>query len=1237
MSRLFKWSLLALLSLCLLLVVGLAVLLGSAAGSRWLLGQVPGLQVQGFEGRLAGDWQARHLEWAQGEQRVTLVAPQLDWSLRCLFQLRLCIKRLAVEEVQLVFPPDEEAPPADEEPGAIRLPELRLPLRIDLRQATIGRLSLNGSELLHDLELSTEWNEQGLRIETLRVEQGEALRLVASGQVVPSGQWPLQLNGSLSLPAPGERPWALALHAEGELQRTLRLAIDSGGYLAGRLEGTLQPLQPNLPASLLLSAHGFRAADGLPATLTLDHLRLQAEGDMQAGYRVSGGAQLPAQGRPIAVALNGLATLSGAQIDELRLDAGEEQSLALSGNVAWEGALNIDARLRWRDFPWLRLYPMDPPPPVALRRLDAEISYLDGSYLGNFAGDLDGPAGPFSLSSPVSGNLSEVHLPSLQLEAGQGRATGQLSLGFAETIRWNTRLVLSALDPAYWVADLPGSLDGTLVSDGQLHEDSLDARADLQLDGELRNLPTSLALLGRVEGERWILSRLALQMGDNRVQGRGLLTSELAAELELVLPRLEQLWPDLRGAVQGRLDLSGTREQPRGLLSLDGRRLGYGEARVNSLRISGNLGERNQARLDLLADGLRTGDTDWGRLTLTGNGDLQTQAVALQLTGELLEAELGLAGRLERGDGGWQWQGRLEEALLAAAEQRWRLQAPATLERLADGRLLLGPQCWRSSNASLCGEGEQRLLPEPSLRYRLRDFDLTTLARWLPADFAWQGELNGDVELDLPEAGPQGRVRLDAGRGSLRVRESGEWLDFPYQALFLDGRLQPEQVDLQARFDGGELGELRLDARIDPRGEEKPLQGTFALRGLNLTAARPFVPQVEQLEGQVNGDGQLSGSLLAPEINGQLRLSDGLLAGGELPTRLENLGLLATIRGQRLDLEGGWRSGERGTGQIGGWLGWQDGLAADIRVSGRRLPVVVPPYAELDVEPDLRIQLTDQGLALGGRIQVPRGDITIRELPPSTVKVSPDVIIVGEEAEDQAESRPIRMDITVLVGQEELNFSGFGLTADVAGDIHIGDQLDTRGELALNRGRYRAYGQRLTIRRARLLFVGPIDQPFLDVEAIRRVDEVVAGLRITGSAASPRVEVFSEPAMGQEQALSYLVLGRPLGSGDDGVGDAALLAQAAIGLGLAGSAGITGNIARQLGIKDFLLETEGSGAQTSVVASGRLSDRLTLSYGVGVFESVNTLSLRYRLSRRVFLQAASGLASSLDIFYRRDF
>jgi translocation and assembly module TamB len=198
----------------------------------------------------------------------------------------------------------------------------------------------------------------------------------------------------------------------------------------------------------------------------------------------------------------------------------------------------------------------------------------------------------------------------------------------------------------------------------------------------------------------------------------------------------------------------------------------------------------------------------------------------------------------------------------------------------------------------------------------------------------------------------------------------------------------------------------------------------------------------------------------------------------------------------------------------------------------------------------------------------------------------------------------------------------------------VGNDLDTRGELSLNNGRYRAYGQRLTIRRARLLFIGPIDQPYLDVEAIRRVDSVVAGLRLSGNAEQPTSEVFSEPAMSQEQALSYLVLGRPLGQNS---GDNNMLAQAALAMGLAGSAPLTGGLAQGLGIKDFQLDTAGSGTSTSVVASGSLSERLSLRYGVGVFEPANTIALRYELSKRLYLEAASGLASSLDLFYRRDF
>ena len=98
-----------------------------------------------------------------------------------------------------------------------------------------------------------------------------------------------------------------------------------------------------------------------------------------------------------------------------------------------------------------------------------------------------------------------------------------------------------------------------------------------------------------------------------------------------------------------------------------------------------------------------------------------------------------------------------------------------------------------------------------------------------------------------------------------------------------------------------------------------------------------------------------------------------------------------------------------------------------------------------------------------------------------------------------------------------------------------------------------------------------------------------------------------------------------------------MLGQAALGLGLAGAAPITRHIGDALGLEDFVVESEGQGVDTQVVASGSLTDKLSVRYGVGVFEPSNNLALRYELSRRLYLEAVSGFASSLDFFYRIDF
>src|SRR5690606_31908244 len=137
---------------------------------------------------------------------------------------------------------------------------------------------------------------------------------------------------------------------------------------------------------------------------------------------------------------------------------------------------------------------------------------------------------------------------------------------------------------------------------------------------------------------------------------------------------------------------------------------------------------------------------------------------------------------------------------------------------------------------------------------------------WLPKDFAWQGLLGADINLDIPASGPKGSVHVDASGGTLRVRDNGRWIDFPYQVLRLDSTLDPRRIDTRLDFRGERLGELNLTTRLDPLGKDKPLSGDFRLTGLDLSIARPFVPMVERLVGQLNGSGRLSGTLLAPQV-----------------------------------------------------------------------------------------------------------------------------------------------------------------------------------------------------------------------------------------------------------------------------------------------------------------------------------------------------------------------------------
>lgn len=1215
------------LLLLVVLLLGLAVsVLVTQSGSRWLLNQVPGLTVQGWQGAVLTQWRAEQLQWQQDELLVQLNDAHMQFRPSCLLRSTLCLDVLEVARFELTLPP---AQTEDEPSATLELPSLELPFALEIQRVQVGEFILNGESLLSDAGLQAKWQSGVIDIGELALNYQD-YGLQAKGQITANGDWPVALQLSAQLPMPDAEVLNVQAHLSGSLQ-ALTLDVTAQGYLAAQLQGQLQPLDANLPAQLSIKVPSFKAAADLPASLTLADVVLQLNGDLQAGYQITGLAQLPNTPEQMRLTIAALLKASGAELRALRLSAGEEAFVALTGAVNWQQEIDAQAQLQWQDFPWSSLLEQEDIP-VQLHTLAGQVGYKDGAYQGQLNGDLNGPAGAFTLSTAFDGNLQQVQLSELLVEAGQGRLQGTATVGFADGIDWLADIIVSKLNPAYWVAELPGELAGKIHSQGFLRDQQLQVDAKADLNGKLRGSLAQLALelQGAQHGQEaavWQLERADLRFGDNRMYGRAQIDQRLAGELQIELPRLVQIWPGLAGKANGEVKLSGTLPDPLAVAQLQGSGIAYQGNRVGKINLRGELLPKQHAQLSVDAERIWLGDNELGVLHINGQGTLEAHSGELSLAGPLLETQLKLSGALQDGN----WLGQLQQLLLSSHEQNWVLEKATAIDYRQNGELTVAAHCFRDRQSSLCA-GKQRLLPQSKIDYHLLNFPLATLQPWLPEDAQVDGKVNGDFQLELLDKGPLGTIKLDAGQGQLRIKNNQEWQIFAWQTLQLSSDLTAQNIISKLLVQGVDSGQLELLAEIDPRSTEKKLRGHFLIKDVDLSALRPFIAQIETLEGVLEGRGSLAGTLLAPYITGFVQVRDAELSGGELPVPFEQLQLRADIKGEQLQLNGGWRSGENGSGTIDGNIQWAQQLLVDVDIKGQQLPLQVQPYANIEIAPDLHLSLKDQRLFVSGTVAVPKGLITIPQLPEQAVRISSDARVVGQ-AEPEAGVQ-VAMDIRLDVGAERLRFSGFGLNADIRGNLQVADNLAGRGMLELLNGRYRAYGQRLQLRRARLLFAGPLSQPFLDIEAVRVTGDVTAGLRLTGPAAQPRSEIFSKPAMSQEQALSWLLLGRPLQGGDD---DGNVMAQAALALGLMGTAPITNKMAEVFGVQDFLLESEGSGLTSSVVASGRISERISLRYGVGVFEPASSLALRYELSKRLYLEAASGLANSLDLFYKRNF
>jgi translocation and assembly module TamB len=350
-------------------------------------------------------------------------------------------------------------------------------------------------------------------------------------------------------------------------------------------------------------------------------------------------------------------------------------------------------------------------------------------------------------------------------------------------------------------------------------------------------------------------------------------------------------------------------------------------------------------------------------------------------------------------------------------------------------------------------------------------------------------------------------------------------------------------------------------------------------------------------------------------------------------------------------------------------------VEGQLQLEARRLPVPLGPGQRL-----LLSGLTDL-IATGGELQWRgqlRADEGLIELRSGGVPDLPaDIRIVGEAparkapapaAEAVAGWTPrVGAELTIALGQA-LRVRGGGVDARLGGELTLTGVLPAaprvRGEVDVREGTFSAYGRRLEISRGVIRFAGELDNPVLDILAMRRDQQVEAGVSVTGSALAPRLRLVSEPDLPDAQKLSWLVLGTGL---DDvsNAGQARALSEAALALLGRSDEGLMASLTQRLGIDAVSLGATGSnpadrlgtarlgppmagvagsssatgaaaaGAmrQEVVTVSKRLSSRLTLSYERGLSGLWNLVRLQYDISRRLSLRAQSGSENALDLLY----
>lgn len=1244
------------------LVIALAGLLGTESALRWSAGQAERLSggtltLGEVNGSLYGTVRIGVITYLDESYRVEAKQAELDWSPLLLFRKHVGLQRLTVKEMRITDLQSDAAAAAM--PASLQLKLTLAAPDVAVEQLVYKsgdtELSLNGIKFT--LDYAAEHYQ--LKLHGLASMWGSFQGELTLADLQPySTQAHLVFQHTQSVLSAADK--AQDYHAEADVSGDLaQLMLDVRAQLFGgktALHAKLTPFEPVLLAEAQLSAENMNPAlfrTDLPAAdiSALINLKPQGADGLQGDILLKNA--LPGRWDHAAdesrVPLSELAmqfdgTLKLLKFHDIRLEMGEAGRFKGDGQLDGQ-QLKLD--LATRDFNPQGVHGKMRPMRLAgdIRvdaRPDREQLLADLRYQ-RFQLHLDAR----HLDTGHQDDTIELHEASVRSAASTLDAHGTLALDGQNEFALEG--ALRKFNPADFGAFPAASINAQLSAAGHLSPE-LQATLGFTLADSLY-LGQPLAGHGKlsVSEQRIWDSDIQLRLASNHLDAKGALGKPGdKLDFKIAADQLDLLAPELDGKLHAKGVLQGKLADPSGSFDAQLERWSWGgDYRIGSMQLAGRLAPGKDGALALDAD-VKSLVTPQIKIA---HGSVKVQGTRARHTLTMLakSADMDVEGQFV---GGWQeasgWSGQMMK-LFNRGRHALKLEVPAKLQ-VAAGRMAL-------QDARFDFAGAKLALHE--VDYRTGQF--SSRGEFSGLSYAYlQGLSEEDLNLDsdLTLAGDWQFVASRAVNGHLAIRrEQGDVTvsDEPRVTLGLSRlgfAVTAENNQLKAVLEaaGTTLGKLKVDAqsRLSQHdgnwgiAADAPLQGDLDLSVGVLSWLQPLLDPSGALtfEGAMQAQIRADGTFARPGLTGKIAADRLAVAMPEQGLHLTDGRIRAELQGQVLHLNEFSMRGGAGSLSGTGKLEYGDeSPVMQLEFKADKLEVLSRPDRLLTLSGTADASLGGKKLRLLAKLKADKGVILLPE--GDAPSPSDDVVIMGEAEQIKPKAPPYSISAMLdLDLGDSFNVTGQGLSAQLAGALKLTSETgalpSASGSIRVVKGVYLAYGQRLEIVRGILGFQGPLDDPSLNILAMRKNQEVEAGVAVTGTAQAPQVKLTSVPVVPDSEKLSWLVLGH-------GVNDAsnteftALQAAAGVLLEAGDSVTLQQKLAHSAGLEELSLKGTG-GLETTVLSLGkRLSSRAYLSYERGLAGAGSLIKVNYTLSKRLSVKAQAGDIPTVDLFYTFSF